>query len=221
MTIRLQLLNGNSVPPGMFRYTVPETGAKFGSQHTMDGILGLVAAHYRDNNIPIPVDLRERIEDQMCQTLPEGNCQYTDGTPYKGYQSALTMENLMKGISSLAYMMKESILGNDVFVSQEEADQRALICTRCFLNMGNGVCMGCGAMKAVTDLASNVKGGRTTKYDSQLQNCGVCGCRNDAIVHVNRKVLLSNEKPETTEDRPSWCWVKNPDLNQAQANLTT
>lgn len=79
--------------------------------------------------------------------------------------------------------------------------------------------MGCGAMKAVTDLASNIRGGRSTSVDAKLQNCSVCGCRNDTIVHISKKVLLSGEKTETTEARPSWCWVKNDNLTRAESLL--
>ena len=221
MEIRLKYggnISGN--PPGGYCFTVPETGYKISKEHTWDGLFAKVERHYYDNNIPLPDNWKEKVESQMCETLPAGYCHYTDGTPFAGTTPKLNAESIMQGVGSLATMVLERLKGNDVFVSQDEANARAEICSRCHFNQGLGVCMGCGAMKAVTDLASTVRGGRSTKLDGRLNNCSVCGCRNDTIVHIQRKVLLSNEKSETTEARPSWCWVKNEDLIQAKSQLT-
>jgi hypothetical protein len=66
---------------------------------------------------------------------------------------------------------------------------------------------------------AQVKGSRATSKDAILENCGVCGCRNDAIVHVKKNLLLSGENPDTTNKRPAWCWLVNPDLQDAESRL--
>jgi len=184
----------------------------------MAGLLLRVRQHYSDNGIPLPQDYQDRIEDQMCKQLPSEWCNYTGGSSHNP-ENMISADNIIKGITSLYTMAVETLKGKDVFVSQEEANQRAAICTRCYQNKNANFCMGCGAMRKVTELVAKVKGDRKTHFDSRLQNCGVCGCRNEAIVHVKRNILLSGEKSETTEARPDWCWLKTDDLNQANANL--
>jgi hypothetical protein len=184
----------------------------------MAGLLARIKQHYKDNNLPLPDDWQERVEDQMCKQLPEGWCTYVDGVPANP-ENNITAENIVKGITSLYKMAIETLKGEDVFVSQDEANQRAAICARCYQNKPSNFCMGCGAMRQVTELVAKVKGSRKTTSDSRLQNCGICGCRNEAIVHVKRNILLSGEKSATTESRPNWCWLKTPDLNTAQSEL--
>jgi hypothetical protein len=185
----------------------------------MESLLSRVKKHYNDNNIQLPKDWKEAVEDQLCRQLPAGWCQYTDGTPAKGARSLLSAESIIKGIKSLSTMASSAIAGDEVFVSQDEANRRAEICARCYQNMTTNFCAGCGAMQQITSLVAKVKGKRTTSLDAKLYTCGVCGCRNEAIVHVNRNILLSGEKSETTNSRPDWCWLKNDDLNQASQAL--
>ena len=66
---------------------------------------------------------------------------------------------------------------------------------------------------------SKVKGGRSTPSDDDLKNCGICGCKNEAIVHIKKNLLLSGEKAEITEKRPAWCWMKNDNITQAKSQL--
>ena len=217
--IRQRFIKTDSVPPNRFRFTVPETGMKIEGELTWVGLLSRVKAHYEDNDIPLPQDWKERVEDQLCRQLPQGWCEYTDGTPAKGTKSILSAESIVKGITSLATMATNSIKGEEVFVSQNEANRRAEICSRCYNNMTTNFCAGCGVMQTITGMVSKVRGGRTTPSDASLYTCGVCGCRNEAIVHIQRKVLLSGEKSETTEARPDWCWLKTEDLTQASDAL--
>jgi hypothetical protein len=216
--IRLKFINTREAPHNGYTFVVPETGFRI-TERALDDLYSKIQRHYDNNDIPLPSDWKERVEDSICRSMPESWCYYQDSDAPAPRPPTLTAESVLKGIASLATMVKEVVRGDSIYVSQEEAERRASICSRCNLNQGIGVCMGCGAMKAVTDLASNIRGGRSTSYDFKLQNCSVCGCRNDTIVHISKKVLLSGEKTETTEARPSWCWVKNDDLNQAESLL--
>jgi hypothetical protein len=214
-----KIINKDSCPPGRFRYTVPETGYRIDMELSLDGLLERVQRHYQDNNIPLPDDWRDRVEDQLCRQLPSGWCQYSDGTPGKGFVPNLSAEKILKGIKSLYGMISNAVKGEEVFVSQDEANKRAEICSRCFYNMNANFCAGCGIGQTITKAVGMVKGKRTTPSDYELKSCGICGCRNDAIVHVNKKLLLSSENLETTEARPSWCWVKNDNLKEAEQKL--
>jgi len=213
-----KIIKGDSVPPNGFRFTVPETGYRIENEHTMDGLLRRVRQHYFDNGIVLPDDYQARIEDQMCRQLPAGWCNFSGGGD-SNPEIMITAEVIIKAISSLYEMAVGKLKGEDVFVSQDEANGRASICVRCYQNKNANFCMGCGAMQKVTEMVAKVKGSRTTPFDGKLQNCGMCGCRNEAIVHVKRNILLSGEKSETTEARPDWCWLKTNDINQANANL--
>ena len=186
---------------------------------SLDGLLQRVERHYLDNKIPLPSDWEDRVQDQLCRQLPVGWCQYTDGTPGRGFTPNLTGDKVLKGLKSLFNMIKDSVKGEEVFVSQNVANQRAEICSRCYYNMSANFCAGCGIGQAITAAVALVKGKRTTPSDYELKSCGVCGCNNHAIVHVNKKLLLSGENLETTEARPSWCWLKNDDLNEAEQKL--
>ena len=217
--VRQELITRDQVPPGRFRFIVPETGYRIDGELSMEGLLSRVKKHYNDNNIQLPKDWEKSVEDQLCRQLPSGWCQYTDGTPAKGAKSILSAESIIKGIKSLSTMASSAISGDEVFVDQNEANRRAEICARCYQNMTTNFCAGCGAMQQITSLVAKVKGKRTTPLDAKLYTCGVCGCRNEAIVHVNRKILLSGEKTETTNSRPDWCWLKTDDLTKASSEL--
>lgn len=214
-----KLINTNMVPPMKFSFTVPENGYKIENQMNIEDLFKKVKAHYNDNGIPLPSDWKDRVEDQICRRLPSGWCKYNgEGSP-DGFSPLITAEAILKGLKGLAAMALTSAKGEEVYVSQDEAERRANICSRCYFNMPSNFCGGCAAGQAITSLVSKVKGSRATSYDNQLQACGICGCRNTAIVHVNRNMLLKGEKNETTNSRPDWCWVKNPDTLQADSLL--
>ena len=214
-----KLFKTDSVPPDDFRFVVPETGYKIGGYKRIDELFVAVEAHYRANDIPLPSDWQAKVEDQMCRSLPDGWCTLSDGKEVPAFESVMSADNIIKAIKSLAAMASTAITGGEVFVEQDEANIRASICARCYMNVDAGFCMGCGSMQQVTELIGKVRGARTTDSDQFLSNCGICGCQNKAIVHVKRKLLLSGEKQETTDKRPDWCWLKSDDLNTSKSLL--
>jgi hypothetical protein len=122
--------------------------------------------------------------------MPAGWCHYEDGTASAGSNIDLSFERILQGITSLKNMAVEALKGGTPYVDQDEAERRADICSRCNFNMASPFCMGCGGARKIIELVGQVKGSRSTSLDHRLQNCGVCGCRCDAIVHVNRNILL-------------------------------
>jgi hypothetical protein len=219
MTIYQKIKNTNEVPPGMYRYTCPETGYKIAGEHSKEGLFARVELHYKDNNIPLPGDWKERVEDQMCKQLPTGWCNYSDEDSGYGFTPDLSFDKVLKGITSLSSMVFAALKGEEIFVDGNEANQRAEICTRCFYNMSTSFCGACNAGNVIAETVSKVKGGRSTPSDDDLKNCGICGCKNEAIVHIKKNLLLSGEKAEITEKRPAWCWMKNDNITQAKSQL--
>lgn len=215
----LQILTKTDVvPPGKYRFTVPETGYVIDSKFNQEDLFDAVKNHYNANNIDLPDNWKELVIDQMCRQLPAGWCHYSDGKPAEGIESIMSFDNILKGIVSLTAMATSVIKdGETPFVEQDEAEARANICSRCFYNKSAAFCMGCGGASVILDMVGNVKGKRTTSLDGSLQNCGICGCRNDAIVHVKKKLLLKGENQDITNKRPDWCWLKND--NTADASL--
>jgi hypothetical protein len=72
------LKNKNSSPPGgfVFYYTHPETGktVRVPSDKTANGVsqlASLVKAAFRNNKIPVPPNLEEIVEHQICIRQPE------------------------------------------------------------------------------------------------------------------------------------------------------
>jgi len=215
----LSLSRIDQVPPGGYRFTVPETGLKIENMHVLQQLLDKVEQHYKDNSILLPDNWRGLVVDQMCRQLPEGWCYYSDGKEYNGNSAPLSFDNILKGIQSLSSLAAEAATGGDPFVDQNEAEERAKICTRCYYNQKSSFCMGCGGARVILDMVGKVKGSRKTNLDYALQNCGVCGCRNDAIVHVKKNILLKGEKEETTNKRPDWCWLKADTISEATSQL--
>jgi len=215
----LKLNRTDQVPPGNYRFTVPETGYHIGGMFTISDLYDKVERHYNDNNIPLPDNWRDKVVDQLCQQLPAGWCFYDDGKQHEGNDSILSFDNILKGVKSLAAIASNVVAGQDPFVDQNEAEERAKICARCFYNQKSNFCMGCGGARVILDMVGEVKGSRKTSIDYALQNCGICGCRNDAIVHVKKNLLLTGEKQETTNKRPDWCWMKNDNLSDATSKL--
>lgn len=209
----------NSGIPGSYTFTVPETGFIAGPFNRLKELVDQVRNHYVANNIPVPDQLQDKIEDAICRRIPNGLCYSPDSIQYKVTPASLSGETILQGLTSLSEMVMSSLSGKDVFVPQEVAETRAEICSKCTLNSPSGFCMGCAVGRAITNTVAKVKGNRSTSRDSSLHNCSVCGCKNEAIVHVNRNILLKGEKSETTNARPDWCWLKTEDLDQAKANL--
>lgn len=199
------------IPPGEYRFTVPETGFKIEKVKNRGEWIKAIKDHYHDNDIPMPDNIEQIAEDQLCRQMPPGHCVYGDGQPAKGRTPVLAADAIIQGLRSLKATIESKISGKEVFVAQEEAERRADICVRCYNNMTTAFCAGCHAMFEISNLVANVRGSRTTKHDANLLTCGSCGCRTQAIVHIDKEILLSGEKPETTNERPDWCWLKeNP-----------
>ena len=203
-----QFISHSVIPPGKYRFTVPENGYKIEGLMNRGEWLKAIRDHYISNNIPLPENYEAIADDQLCRQMPPGVCRYGDGTPARGMSPVLAAEAIIHGLESLKKAVEAKASGEPIYVAQEEANRRADICARCWNNMTTSFCAGCHAMYVISGLVSNIRGKRTTPVDDRLLTCGSCGCRTQAIVHFQKDILLSGEKPEITNDRPDWCWLK-------------
>jgi hypothetical protein len=155
-------------------------------------------AHLTANERPVPDDLEEKMQDQLCRTLPPGWCMFDEpGRPRPSV--FLNWNDVTNGLKVFARW----IAGGCGYVTQEEADRRALICSRCYLNVNVQGCAGCS--KAVEEVVRN----KSSKYDFALRTCAVCKCFLRAKVHFPIKTL-DKESRRVQEMYPDFCWL-NPE----------
>ena len=194
----LTFVSKMTVPPGgLYFYLVEQTGAKF-SHPSMAGCMALVKAHMKANNIPVPPNLEEVIEDYICHNVPGGFCTGSSDRPRKRF---LSFTQIREGTRIM--WQKANLKSDEFFVPVEEADRRALVCANCPKHV-HDVCTSC-----TSDFASFLRallaGRRKSKYDELLDTCGVCGCLLKAKVHLSVKALAVTQKHEY----PDNCWLRN------------
>ncbi len=74
----LRLAKRSTTPPGGFRYIDADTDYRFKAP-TMQQLVKKVAAHRHANELDIPSDIYEIIEDWICRRLPKGLCLSPNG----------------------------------------------------------------------------------------------------------------------------------------------
>jgi hypothetical protein len=195
----LALTNYRVCPPDGFRYVFPEDGY-VSHAWTHDAWIADGAAHCQANNYDIP-DLAERMEEQLCKTLPPGWCNYDD--PNRARPSTVMhWDDVLRGTKQMATW----VAGGMQYASQEESERRALICSRCYLNVYVSGCAACHAL--VETVVKDVK----TKSDAHLKACAVCKCLLRAKVHFPMEVL-DKENARVQELYPEHCWLNKQSEN--------
>lgn len=196
-----RLINSTIVPPGGFRFLVRETGTWVRGAHRGD-LYTKVKKHCESNEIEPPT-LAE-IEDQICESLDGSVCMHDDGKPY---QQSVVRPLTLREVLTASVTMGEWMLKGGNKVPQEEADRRALECTRCPKNKFFTDCTACNLNK-VRNMAERFIGKAKTKYDGQLNNCEICGCTNKVQVWVPLEILQKHLTSKVNEALPDWCWKK-------------
>ena len=135
------------------------------------------------------------MEHQLCLTLRPGYCLY-DRDERPRPNMSLEWGDVMDGLKTFARWLK----GGCKFTQQKEAERRAEICSRCYMNVFVSGCTQCGK------LVSEVVGQRKTKVDSMLKTCAVCKCFLRAKVHFPISVL-DKENSGVQQMYPDHCWL--------------
>ncbi len=190
----LRLRPSDQTVPDKFRYVFQDghTVHAFGRDEWRDKIV----KYATDNNYQIPTV--EECEDQLCRTLSGEWC--VGGDEYSFVSNRFTMDDFLRGMKTLgAFVVKDEV------VSQDVAESRALICSRCVMNMS---IPGCHSCTGLANAVVAIKGAKTTKYDHLLKSCGICHCANEAQVWVPIERLAKSTTPEMLEKykRVGECW---------------
>src|SRR4029077_10608990 len=152
---QLSLINTwGPCPPDGYRYVFPEDGY---TVHAWTFVYWIksATAHLPANKRPVPDGLEALMQNQLCQTLPPGWCMYDD--PNRPRPS-LSLD--WNAVSSGLKTFGRWIAGGCNYVLQNEADRRALICSRCYLNVNVQGCSGC--QKAVEEVLRD----KHSKFDN-------------------------------------------------------
>lgn len=196
----LSLSKPSVCPPNGFTYRFPSDGFIAHGWTHQDWIQA-ARNHLAGNNMPEPLDLVAQMETQLCQTLEPGWCNYDDpGRPR--VNTSLGWDDIQSGIATFS---KWALRGAPV-VTQEEANRRALICSRCYLNVNVSGCSGCH--KIAKELLRN----KHSKYDFALRACAVCKCLLRAKVHFPISTL--DRKDSAVQSLyPTHCWLNKTSEN--------
>lgn len=191
----LRLIKPSVCPPDGFRYVFPSTGF---TVHAWDHDTWIANAksHLQANNLPEPPDLVAQMETQLCNTLEEGWCNYDDPGRQR-VSTVLSWGDVSAGIKTFSRWIAKGAR----FVDQAEADRRALICSRCYLNVQIQGCSACHA--AAKEITAN----RKSRFDSNLNGCAVCKCLLRAKVHFPISVLDTTSSLLQAQ-YPDFCWLK-------------
>jgi hypothetical protein len=186
-------------PGGGYPYRQPESGFPF-KQVSFSDLVKEVKDHRKANNFPIGPNFEAEVEDASCRELLqmfpnyEGCLDETgDKAVYKGRKWGLA------DVRHFLNTMSGWIAKGAKFVSQEEANRRAEICSRCPMNVQLAECLGCSN---VSGMVNTIRGSRRTSVEDRLRTCSGCGCQLAVKVWMPKDVM----QRDGVEYHPS-CWM--------------
>lgn len=175
-----------------WRYVQPETGAVMHG-FSYWAIKEAVVKHRSAMKLDLSEGWEERFQDELCRQNEQVPCDRREKQP-------ITKKGL--SVADLKRFMNTLLAQKGVFVSQEEAERRATICSTCPKNQSVPGCWGCsGIMKMVAQYL----GKKHTSRDRALESCAVCGCV------LRAKVWLEMDTIDNTGlEYPEHCWQRKP-----------
>lgn len=141
------------------------------------------------------------MQNQLCRTLPPGWCLYDDPNRMRP-STTIYFSDVTAGLKTFARWITSGMN----YVPQAEADRRASVCAKCYLNVDVQGCSGCA--KAVKE----VIGDKKTKFDNALRSCAVCKCFLKAKVHFPMETL-DTAPGKVQEMYPDFCWLNKTSEN--------
>lgn len=193
----LRLVKPSVCPPDGFKYTFPEDGYLAHGWTYTDWVQAARNHYHANPNLTEPPDLEAQMEHQLCQTLEPGWCMYDDPNRPR-VNLGIGWEDVQQGLKTFSAW---AIEGRKT-TTQAEANRRAEICTRCYMNVNVTGCSTC------QKIVEEVVGDKKTPYDGALRNCAVCKCFLRAKVHFPIKLLLDTEREKLQSLYPEHCWLK-------------
>lgn len=161
---------------GIYELNLPEKGM-VGRGTNFKMLLTKVKEYRKANAVPVGLGLPGEIEREVCMKYPD-ECVDTDPRVPPSHVR-LGLDDITEGTKVMA---KFKLAGSPL-VSQEEAERRALTCSKCGFNSSfskpcSGIC------QVLKDLAHSLIGNRKTQYDDRLRACRICHCYNSVAVHL-------------------------------------
>ena len=192
-------------PPDGYRYVFPDDGYLVHAWTYVDWVQA-AKNHLTANNQPIPGTLEQDMQQQLCLTLPPGFCLYDDDNRPRPNMS-LEWGDVTAGLATFARW----IAGGCQYVDQNEAERRAQVCSRCYLNVNVQGCSGC--QKAVAEVVRD----KQTTLDATLRTCAVCKCFLRAKVHFPISTL-DTDSEKVQQMYPEFCWLNKAGENYRAEN---
>jgi hypothetical protein len=186
------------IPPGGWKYTQGQSNLLIYGGDYYD-LREKVRQHRQINRYQAGPELDQEIQAQICAGLSAAAraafCRDCDTTVATRSLSLPDIKHFLKTAKSWA--LKPS------FVSQFEANRRAEICASCPKNLPIA---GCRACQNLVKWTIGLIGQRSTPFDEKLGGCEVCGCGNQAQVHLPLAVLAKGITDDMVFPKP--CWKK-------------
>lgn len=195
---QLRFIRTNTVPPGGWRYVVPETKTTLKSGN-LDELKRDVKKHLEANGFPVPADIGALIEDQLCQLIGPEWCSWGGGKHVAAPN--MRAQDVINGTKVLVSWKLEG----SPMVDPNEAERRAAICAGCGMNVHVEACLGCSGLQA---MVGKITGGAKTSHDRLLHSCAVCKCLNRAQVWLPLDTLWRGVTSDINEAFPDHCWKK-------------
>ena len=165
---------------------------------SMHQLVARVVAHRKANNLPVPFNIADIVEEDVCKRREE-LCEGYRPAPPKNKKISL----------DLAVRLTRTLVaaGGKRVEIQAEADQRAAICSMCPDNIEPTGCTGCksGLIKKAVEF---IVGSKETPYDSLLKSCKHCGCFNAAQIWLPLDALQKAMSDEESASLPDFCWKR-------------
>src|SRR5438105_1111133 len=100
----MNLPNTTTTPPGGWKFTVPETGKTIGPFTGFVQLRGVLKDYYATVGYPMPSDIFERVETQLCMANPDYCAEAYPGMSF-GKAVAGTKHTFHAAVQCLATLM--------------------------------------------------------------------------------------------------------------------
>ncbi len=182
---------------GGYHYTQEET-SHTESADSFHQLVARVVAHRKANNLPVPFNIADIVEAQVCEGRKELCAEYRPKPPPN---RPLTIDLALRLTRTLV------AAGGKRVECQAEADQRAAVCSMCQDNIEPQGCTGCTG-SIIKRAVEFIAGSRKTPYDKLLKSCKHCGCFNAAQIWLPLGALQKTIDKDENAALPDHCWKR-------------
>lgn len=198
--------------PAVYRFRQTEPEKTF--EHTdLDLLLAQITQFRFENELPPIPYLKEVVLDftMRSDSAHEPYTQY--------YQTSHDVHLSAKEylLGALAFTKAKLATPEDLFVSPEHAEQRALTCLNCPRHIHSVNGRSATSPSLVQSRFAQLAKGRTTTVDNALKVCGVCTCLTRAKVHFkldfikkassSRLLQMFKQRYMGLNGKPHVCWI--------------